>query len=88
MTAAPTAPVSTHRNRSAVRVGPVTVARPQLEQNCDAAPRGAPQPAQARATRLAPQLPQNFPEAGAPQVGQTLPDDEVMDAMSSDGQEP
>src|SRR4029450_6993119 len=72
MTPAPKAPVSTQRTRSPVRLYTPPVGRPQPEQNCAPTPRGAPQPAQGRATRLAPQLPQNFPEAGAPQAGQTL----------------
>jgi len=87
MRALPRAPVNTQRTRSPARLA-TPAARPQLEQNWAPAPRGAPQPAQVRATRLAPQVPQNFPEAGAPQAAQTLPDDEVMDAISSDGRGP
>ena len=71
MRALPRAPVSTHRTRSPVLLG-TPAGLPQLEQNWAPAPRGAPQPAQVRATSVAPQEPQNFPEAEPPQAGQTF----------------
>src|SRR6185369_9309536 len=70
MRALPSAPVSTHRTRSPVLLG-TPAGLPQLEQNWVPAPRGVPQPAQVRATRFAPQEPQNFPDARAPQAAQT-----------------
>lgn len=78
MTPVPRAPVSTQRTRSPVRLVTAPTERPQLEQNCAPAPSGAPQPAQLRARRLAPQLPQNFPEAGAPQAAQVVGADTLV----------
>ena len=51
-------------------VAPAPAGRPQRWQNFAPAEREAPQPMQVAGPREAPQLEQNFPLAGVPQVGQ------------------
>ena len=71
MTQSTPAAIHAVRSRDGTPAGaaPAPAGRPQRWQNRACGARSARQPAHARATRLAPQALQKFPEAGVPHAG-------------------